>query len=98
LQELPELVHLDGSIHVVKPLIGLFDGLFAGHFHAGFQFGARFHIDGEFPRQFEVNGIELAREIPLGGEILHGRGWSHGFTIQLGTSRLNRAATSVFPG
>src|SRR5262249_25044659 len=98
LQELPKLVHLDRFIHVIQPAIGLFHRVLPRRLHTRFQFGARLHVDRELARQLEVNGIQLAREPPLRGEILHRGGWRHGFTIQLGTWRLNRADTRVFPG
>ncbi len=98
LQELAKLVHLNQAVHLIEPLVRLFDGLFAGSVDAGLKIGAGLDVDGELARQFEVDGIEPAGQIPLGCEILHGCGRSHDFTIQLGTSPRKRAATSVLPG
>src|SRR5262252_4304380 len=91
-------MHLNRFIHVLQPAIGLFDGILSRRLHTRFQFGARLYVDREFACQLEINRIQLARETPLRGEILHRCGWRHDFTIQLGTSRLKRAATRVFPG
>ena len=79
-------------------MIGLFNGFLAGRFDAGFEIGAGLRVDGELARKFVVNGIEPPGGDPLGGEVLHGGRRRHDFTIQLGTSRLKRAATRVLPG
>src|SRR5262249_32727326 len=98
LQELAKLVHLDGVIHLVKPLVGLLHRLFTGRIDPGLEIVAGFNVDGELAGEFEINRIQPSSRVPLGCEILHGCGRVHDFTIQLGTSLRKRAATRVFPG
>ena len=87
------LVHLDGVIHLVKPLVGLLYGFLAGRVDAGFEISTGLDVDGELAGEFVINGIQPASGAPLGCEILYRCGRIHDFTIQLGTSRRKRAAT-----
>ena len=57
LQELPQLMHLDMLVHLVQPALRLLDRLFSRRIDAGFKIGARLHVDGELPREFEVDGV-----------------------------------------
>ena len=98
LQELAQLVDLNLAVHLFEPLPGLLHGFFAGSLDAGLKLGAGLDVDGELAREFKVNGIKAAGRNPLRCQVLHRCGRGHDFTIQLGTSRLKRAATRVFPG
>ena len=91
-------MNLHHRVHLLEPLIGLLHGFFARSIDARLKIGAGFYVDGEFAREFKVNGIQPASDTPLRGQILRWGGRVHGFTIQLGTSLRKRAATRVLPG
>ena len=57
LQKLPQLMHLDMLVHLVQPALRLLDRLFSRRIDASFKIGARLHVDGELPREFEVDGV-----------------------------------------
>src|SRR5690348_17322004 len=90
-------MHLDRVVHVLNPLVCLLDRFFSRRIDHRLKIGARLHVDGELSRQLKVDRIQPACVAPLRCQVLHGCGWGHGFTIQLGTSRRKRAATSVLP-
>src|SRR5713226_9904544 len=97
LKELAQLMDLDLLVHIQKPLPGLFDGLLRRIVDARFQIVAGGEFDDKLACQGAVQRMEQARFAPLGGEILRFRCHGHGFTIQLETSWVKRAATAVRP-
>ena len=97
LQKLAQLMDLDALVHFLEPLRGLLDRFAAGRVSARFQIGTRLHLDDEFARDFKIDRVEPAGRCPLGGKVWCWR-CCHDFTIQLGTSPIKRAATTVLPG
>src|SRR5271169_4142849 len=88
---------LDLLVHFKKPLAGLLHRLSRRIFQAGFQVGARGQLDHKLAPQGTVQRMEQARLAPLRSQVLRFRFQSHGFTIQLETSWVKRAATAVRP-
>src|SRR5713226_1993022 len=90
-------MHLELLVHVQAPLAGLLHRLLRRNFQAGFQVGARGQLDHKLAPQGTVQRMEQARFAPLRGQVLRSRFQRHGFTIQLETSWVKRAATAVRP-
>ena len=98
LKKLAQLMDLNLLVHFEQPLAGLFDRLLRRIFQTEFQVGARRgQFDDELAPQRAVQRMEQARLAPLRGQVLRFRFQSHGFTIQLETSWVKRAATAVRP-
>src|ERR1700693_2324694 len=97
LKELAQLMDLDLLVHIGKPLASLLDGLLRRIIDARFQILASRQFDHKLAGQGAVQRMEQARFAPLGGEVLRFRCHGHGFTIQLETSWVKRAATAVRP-
>ena len=62
-------MNLDLIIHLVQPLLRLFDGLAPGRVHAVLEIVAGGYIDDELARQFDVDGMKPASARPDGREI-----------------------------
>src|ERR1700680_2914140 len=95
-------MHLNTLVHVEEQLPGLFDGFLGRSIHGGFQIAVRRQLDHEFPGQRGIQGVEQTRVAPLRRQITQLRCGCHefhnsGFTIQLSTSPMKRAATAVRP-
>src|SRR5712692_5352486 len=97
LEKLPQLMHLDALVHLQKPLAGLFNRFLRRSINAGFQVAAGRQLDHELAGQGGIQGVEQTRRAPLRGRLIRLRYFGHGFTIQLATSRVKRAATAVGP-
>ena len=96
-EDVPQLVHLDALVHILEPFPRMFDRLQRRRLNAGFKISGRWHIDYKLSRQGDIKRVQQACFMPLAGQIAVCWCWRHGFTIQLATSWVKRAATAVRP-
>src|SRR5947209_18968247 len=97
LQELAQLMHLNALIHVQEPLPCLLHRLFRRAISSGFQVGTRQRIDHKLAGECSIEWVEQPCGMPFGRQVINFGCNCHGFTIQLATSRVKRAATAVRP-
>src|SRR5579862_309016 len=89
-------MYLNAAVEFEQPLASLFHRLLRRSIDGGFQVGVCGQFDYELTRQCGIQRIEQARIAPFRRQSVQVR-CCHGFTIQLATSLVKRAATAVRP-
>src|SRR5438477_7422068 len=84
-------------IHFEKPLPSMLHRFLGRIVNGRLQISARRQVNDKLACQSAVEGMEQACFAPLGGQVFRFRSNGHGFTIQLETDCVNRAATAVRP-
>ena len=97
LKKLAQLMNLNAFIRIDQPLPCLLDRFWGWSLHARLQVITRRQVNDELPCERSIGGVQKACGAPFPSRFSFLRCGSHGFTIQLATSRVKRAATAVRP-